>query len=490
MRFPFITALVGWCFVTYRLGLDLVDVSFGRTAALGLGTMLGVTVFGRMIMPEVFLALFLSATAYSFLRALRFPETSPIWWRVAWVLMGLGSLAKGFHAALWPLTVALICWCLGIWERRRWHELFQGSGPLLFLLMVIPWYLLIEWKYPGYLRENLWNEQVGHALDFRNPPTYQRVPLGTFLFQHLFLLFPAILWLPAILFRWRDCLSQFRDSREARFLIIWILVILVTSCFSARQDYYTMSLWAAVALWAAAALRAPLPKAWFLVPMIPPVLAGILCTFALKWSDHASGGGFRSDTSDQFLGILLNLPSTVLQALSWALLISAVTLIAGSIIGISAIVQDHRRLLPCSLGITMIGPLAGAAIGFQVLGDYFSLKRPAQVILASEPGIVVVDGPHQLASSLFYYLPQPIHFVRAQRNAEFATRVHGIGRDRYWEIEQFKKEWRSKHRIWFMIHTGELEFWKKTLESPLYEIPEGKAGERILLSNAAPQPLH
>jgi 4-amino-4-deoxy-L-arabinose transferase-like glycosyltransferase len=481
MRLPFVIALLGLLLVTYAIGAEVMDAGRGCAAMTLMGVMFGIFVFGRMIMPEIFLSLFVASTFWASIRALLSTTYSSRrnWWTVAWVMMAMGSFAKGFHGLLWPLAVLGLARGLELFQRDSWAGFWSLRNLVLFLAITLPWYVFVEVKYPGFIRDNFWNEQMGHALDFRNPPTYSRVPLGHFLIQHLILLFPAILLIPHAL----KSFELTRDSyfqRQARKLLLLIPpVILLTSSFSARQDYYTMSCWFSVAILVVVGLDQRSHSRWLLFPWW--ILGALGLVLLVVWKMEGGNGGshFRSDTSDHLFSILENLPPEIKPLM----LVSGGTLMVGSLVGWVLWKNRLNTWISIALAIAMSGPLWGAGKGFRILSDSFSLKKTAVVIQSLEDVTMVVDGAHQLASSLFYYTEKPIYFVRANPEAEFATRVHGVGRDQFWSPEDFMGYWNSEESVAILMSEKDRGFWKEKLGDRFFEVPQAKSGSRILVLN-------
>lgn len=87
------------------------------------------------------------------------------WNYLFFVGLGLGLLAKG------PLAIVLVgmpifCWVL---LRNEWKALWQRlpwiSGSLLMLAIALPWYLLAEYRTPGFLNYFIMGEHVSRFLD-------------------------------------------------------------------------------------------------------------------------------------------------------------------------------------------------------------------------------------------------------------------------------------------------------------------------------------
>lgn len=79
--------------------------------------------------------------------------------------LGLGLLAKG------PLAIVLVGMPIFVWTllRNDWKALWQRlpwiTGSLLMLAIALPWYLLAEYRTPGFLNYFIMGEHVSRFLD-------------------------------------------------------------------------------------------------------------------------------------------------------------------------------------------------------------------------------------------------------------------------------------------------------------------------------------
>lgn len=84
---------------------------------------------------------------------------------LCFVGLALGSLVKG------PVAVIFFGMAVGPWVALRWwitrelpaqmRSLPWITGPLLFLLIAVPWYLFAEGRNPGFLEYFIWTENIG-----------------------------------------------------------------------------------------------------------------------------------------------------------------------------------------------------------------------------------------------------------------------------------------------------------------------------------------
>ncbi len=84
---------------------------------------------------------------------------------LCFVGLALGSLVKG------PVAIVFFGMVVGPWVALRWwfartlpgqmKALPWISGPLLFLLIAVPWYIFAESRNPGFLEYFIWTENIG-----------------------------------------------------------------------------------------------------------------------------------------------------------------------------------------------------------------------------------------------------------------------------------------------------------------------------------------
>lgn len=93
---------------------------------------------------------------------------SKVWSTLFFVGLGIGVLVKGpLAVALAVLTIApwaiLRRWATGAWPAQI-HSLQWIQGISAFVLIVAPWYLIQEYRNPGFLKYFIWNENLARYL--------------------------------------------------------------------------------------------------------------------------------------------------------------------------------------------------------------------------------------------------------------------------------------------------------------------------------------
>jgi 4-amino-4-deoxy-L-arabinose transferase-like glycosyltransferase len=504
-RFPVALATFGWFLATGLLGQRVIGTrSAAFAAALTLAMFSGTFFFTHLVMPEPFLACFVTLSFWSLIGAanVRNEEIANVdgWLMAAWMFIALGTLAKGVHALLIPIVAMSGTAWLRPSIRVVWRRfLLRPQGWILFIAIVAPWYLMTEWRYPGFLRDHFFNEQIGSALSRRWPPDSDHVPLSMFWLEHLVLFFPITLLFPAAI---RASFRAHEDRRpwlkeDGLLLLCWFLVDALGISFANIQDYYLMIAWPPVAVWISWAItRHSVSFKW---PAIVIGLLGIsgltIGSFLAVWGLPDSGESSNSQLiiGDTILNVFQILPASV-----WGEIVPLLCLASTCAVVTGAFVLlCHRKgksdLSLAGFALFMAAIFLVSTRGMAVVQDEFSSAKVAKIIDSrSRPGSVVISqGSPNEKTTLFFYVHRKVFWVDGRPNMEFATRELGIGRDDYLTREQVAKMWRGSEQVFLVIEDYALADWKAYLGlGPDEAIPIGTCGSRVVLLNqsSAPSP--
>ncbi len=499
-RLPVALATVGWFMATGLLARRVVGTwSAGVAAALTLAMFTGTFFFTHLVMPEPFLGCFIALSFWSLLKAAQTDglpgrKGQVAWWlRAAWAFIALSTLTKGIHGMLIPLVAFSCTAWVSQSMRPVWRRfLFRPEGWILFLAILAPWYLVTEWRYPGFLKDHFFNEQIGSALSRRSPPDSDRVPLWIFWPEHLILLFPISLLFPAAI---RTSLQRREDRRpwlneEGILLLFWFLVVALGISFANVQDYYLMIAWAPIAIWIAWAVsRDAISYKWpaLIVSALGASGLGVALFLALT-----SGNDSRHSSSSSLLigDTILN----VFQVLSPAAWNEIVPLLGGASVAALAVGiyvflfdrQAKRERCLAGFAVLMATFFALGTRCMQLVEDEFSSAKVAELIHAYDgrDSMVIAQGDPNEKTTLFFYLHRPIWWVNGHPDIEFATRVLGIGRDHYLTRPQVEMAWRETNQVFPIIEGETLAEWKAYLAmTPSQSTPIGVCGSRLILRN-------
>ncbi|MCC7006476.1 MAG: glycosyltransferase family 39 protein [Ottowia sp.] len=108
------------------------------------------------------------------------------YWRYGfWLSCGIAMLVKGL-ATVALIGLPLLLYALtGGGVKRMWRALWCGGGALLAILVSVPWYLMAEYAYPGFLRYFFVGEHLMRFID----PSWSGDQYG-----HAHRQLPGIIW--------------------------------------------------------------------------------------------------------------------------------------------------------------------------------------------------------------------------------------------------------------------------------------------------------
>ena len=476
-RLPNALAIIAWVLVTFLIGKRMGGDSRGLVAGIVLLTSVGTFTLGRIVMPEPMFSAFVAAALYCALRGVDDAGRRRAWFLGFWLFASLASFTKGWHGLLYPLAIVGVAAIFSKRERESLRGLVSWQGVLLFLTLNLPWYLYVEFQFPGYLHNLLVAEQLGHVIGASTPATsYTDVPRLQFLLLQLAWLFPwslafiAAVPLGAGFLRRRHRLTV---GFPEWVLAAWVAVVASSVLLAGqRQDYYAMSMWPAIAL----------AVAWILErSRIQPLIAtlAILLAASLAWSQIIPASAPGSDTATlaeraTAWTTLTNFDRTVwmtLQATAW------LSLGGAFVFALLALLPWRPMFKLSAMVVSAVCLDLGAVSGTSLVSPYFSLAKVAEHI--PEDAHIVYDGGIDTGSSLLFYSDSPVILLDQDPNDDFIVRKFGIGRDRFLTISEFVEFWKSATQTVFITEQSKLAGWRELLGVSL--APVGQCGTQILV---------
>jgi 4-amino-4-deoxy-L-arabinose transferase-like glycosyltransferase len=360
--------------------------------------------------------------------------------------------------------------------------LLSWAGIAAFLIITVPWYAAMAERFPGFLKYHFFSEQAGHAFNTAAPRDCTPVPFGRFWAEHLFFLFPWILFVPAAVIAWRH---QSRSSRgnEAHssplsaaanlepILWIWIVITAFSISFSVRQDHYFMPAWGGVAVCLALPWTAKwqIPRRWLIWPCIIVALVGLGVAVYAGIFNHSMAGSLAQVKPEAARGDM----QSAMGGLSVAVWrdCSALAVIAGLawLTGGSVATFVARRGRATASAFLLAGTMALVfpivMRGYAQLQGYFSLADAAKVInrTAGADALIACEGEPHLSASLFFYLNRQVSWAGAQTGSVLSAESHNIAVGPFVTDQQLASNWHSPREVFFIVEQSNIPGWQRKL---------------------------
>lgn len=223
--FPMLFGILG-CLLTYVCGRHLFDRRTGLLSAIVLATTPLYFAGAHYADLDLEIAVLISGTLLSFLTAVQTTGKTRFYFLIAtYIFAACAFLTKGLIGIAFPAMIGG-SWILLL---NRWDVLKKIHlipGILLFLVLVLPWYVLVQKANPQFLHYFFVTQQVTRFLsagEFNNKTVawfYIPIILAGF-FPWTIFLFQALV----------KSLRQIWDQRNAHanelFLILWFSIILI-----------------------------------------------------------------------------------------------------------------------------------------------------------------------------------------------------------------------------------------------------------------------
>jgi 4-amino-4-deoxy-L-arabinose transferase-like glycosyltransferase len=381
-----------------------------------------------------------------------------------WVSMAAAVLCKGAHGLLLPLGVLAVAAIFrpALWAVCR-RVIFNPAGWLIFIALVLPWYLAVEHRYPGFILDQFGNEQVNQVLGRRWPVDGDHLGLLNFWLEQFAVLFPWTLLIPgAALTSFRILRRNPRISQNGLLLLLWFGIYSVAITFANLQDYYLLICLPVIAIWLAWSLNQGLPRlfsAWF--PGLLLILlgaGGIIFSgqpLAPLLSPDGTGRG-EQPAINSVASALVNVAGATGRTLSHILLLFGIGALA---FGVLIIWFRRQKLAPviflppfvlliCLLGLT----------GEVALQDYLSSASIASVIErnSDQNTLIISEGDISDRTSLFFYLHRQLHWLDGIPAQEYAARRYGIGADLYLKKAEVVAAWHTARKVCLIVDSHSL----------------------------------
>src|SRR2546423_172379 len=453
-RLPNALATVSIVALTFLIAERLAGYWRGFAAGLIYLCSTGAFLLGRMVAPDALCGLFVCTSIYCVVRGYQHQKFRRLWFAGFWLGTALAFLTRGI-APLLVVAGTVICLTVFFREARlRFRPLLHWTNLLLFILIVAPWFVLMESQFAGFLFRFATRADAAIAL-----------PRWQLLFLHFVFWFPTIfLILPGLLFAPRKILRPDEVTFADRLPIYWLLVALGVALIFG--DEVSTALLSAFGLFAACA--------WERTSRSLRAMGIGLCLAA----------GLTAAGIIYFCPAILGMPAGAEIALSLRPL-AQFTIVSFLICSIGAFSATRQRgEITLVLALAAMVP-AGCCLveGRARVASFFSLAEAAKYLnpRLGRTGEVIFEGSLRNGSSLSFYLEKTFFFV-GQPPGFFE---HDDAAQRKYLDEHFLLDtWDRSDPLYLIIDEKRVAHWRQLITDRVHIYHQvTTCGSRVILSN-------
>lgn len=458
-------ALATWSTIPVvgAIGTALYGPRAGWLGALVFATSLGPYLFGRQVMPDPILTLWVALAILGYVRGFLRGGGRGIWVSVLYASLGLAALTKGVLGAGLPAAVIGVHAVLGGRLRAFWSWRLVG-GAALAAAIALPWHAAVARANPDFLSHYVLREHLLRFTGQRHPPD-EFLSLPLFLGFSLLWMFPWLAFIPQAVWRGvRRLGGQGLRGGEDLLPLVWAgLIAGLFAASRSRLEYYALPALPALALlvgrfweevWENSAWRSGGPSLRDLRPPLGVLAALTLLAAAaafvvlgpakgllFRWVTAAwPESGWVADPEQVAIVERLRLPATVTLA-------GAAGLIVWSVVA----VWRGRPAQACGLLAGMMAPVFVLVHWGFLQVEPFQSTRPAAEIVRRAAGPedpVVLQEPHEYmwVGGITFYTGRPVLILKDPKFEGVAARRREPP-DRFLDRDALLQLWVSGRRV-------------------------------------------
>jgi 4-amino-4-deoxy-L-arabinose transferase-like glycosyltransferase len=454
---------IAGCLITYTAGRRFYNRATGILACLILATSILYFLMCHLITLDVAVAVLITASLVAFLFGAfeinNFKRRMYFW--LAFALAGLAVMTKGLIGIVFP------CMIVGFWIMvlNGWKSLkkwYLPSSIIIFLLITLPWHILIQLKHPEFFHFYFIEQQLSRY-GTMSAGRYQ--PIYFFFFIMFLGFFPwSSFFCQAIKHAWPTW-KQRKQYKINIFLLLWFFLIFI---FFSISDSKLIP---------------------YILPIFPP--AAILTAHYLISFKNQKTLGIKIGFS--LLSLLGILSGIALYAITFYYKEMSNVLIAHKFLTALAIVITITTLSSTivfwkyKLKPALIVLISGIVIFLVILicaipyiNDRSVKSFAEQIIKIQKPGdeIIIYDTYYQ---DLPFYARQRVNVVRWTNELKFGIKHQNTKK---WMIDYntFHHRLKSNKRIFVVVHNSDYNgMTKRYPDIKFYKL--NQTSENLLVSN-------